>query len=519
MKRCTISCLVVVMALGLTGCIKPQSFDIPTDISTDTADSSTPLDNLTGEDSAEVTDLIPGDQTDLLDTADLEVIPDDQVAEIDSEVTPDQKEELDEIEEICVANCVGKVCGDDGCGGICGDCSDGNACNGDEICNEGQCEDGPDKDCNDNKICTVDSCNETSGLCEHDSAALDGTDCNDNSKCTSDTVCMGGTCGFGINLDCNDHDVCTDDTCNPSLGCVNAPLSETPCNDGDYCTSNDKCNNGLCVGGATLPECLSACGNCSCEVGESFSECPVDCGYCGDGVCGCTEFVNGNCPQDCTPACGNGKCEGGTESATTCQVDCHGCGDEICGGGENHETCYTDCPPACGNQECEPGENGLPASETNPLGCPQDCLAGCGNGQCEGGENPDNCAPDCAICGDGICGILVETATLCPQDCLDPCGNGICAGGETPENCALDCGWCGDGTCGISENFGECPADCLPYCGNGACDHNETEASCPQDCGCIPLCDQKECGDDGCEGLCGVCNETEVCNVGTGLCE
>ncbi len=34
---------------------------------------------------------------------------------------------------------------------------------------------------------------------------------------------------------------------------------------------------------------------------------------------------------------------------------------------------------------------------------------------------------------------------------------------------------------------------------------------------CTPVCDGKECGDDGCEGVCGICDEGELCGM-DGLC-
>lgn len=35
---------------------------------------------------------------------------------------------------------------------------------------------------------------------------------------------------------------------------------------------------------------------------------------------------------------------------------------------------------------------------------------------------------------------------------------------------------------------------------------------------CVPNCDNKECGDDGCGGICGMCGENQVCNLSTFQC-
>ena len=53
-----------------------------------------------------------------------------------------------------------------------------------------------------------------------------------------------GTCP---SLDCDDHDVCTDDSCDPIEGCVYT-YNTAACDDGLFCTVNDVCSLGVCVG-------------------------------------------------------------------------------------------------------------------------------------------------------------------------------------------------------------------------------------------------------------------------------
>ena len=109
------------------------------------------------------------------------------------------------------------------------------------------------------------------------------------------------------------------------------------------------------------------------------------------------------------------------------------------------------------------------------------------------GETIDICVPDCteAMCGDGDgCGGLCQGLCLGEQEeCLD----GVCL-------CVPDCEGkeCGGDGCGGS--CGECqgPQD---TCVDGICV-------------CQPLCEGKDCGDDGCEGSCGECEEHWECDSG-----
>jgi lysyl oxidase len=57
--------------------------------------------------------------------------------------------------------------------------------------------------------------------------------------------------------DCDDGSVCTDDFCDPTLGCLHAPVPQ-PCSDGNSCTASDVCMDGTCIGGVAAAGC-SAC--------------------------------------------------------------------------------------------------------------------------------------------------------------------------------------------------------------------------------------------------------------------
>ena len=355
-----------------------------------------------------------------------------------------------------------------------------------------------DVDCGDDNECTDDVCNGTDGC---DQVLLSGVPCFDDDACTDDDHCEAGVC-IGLEKACNDGNVCTDDDCDPAEGCshvdnqaecdddgntctlnlcedglcMHPPVEDgNACNDGDPCSPDDECIDGICTWKSIDPECVP-CGDGKCVYTESAESCPQDCGWCGDGICGLPENGpnGGTCPKDCLTPCGNGICEGG-ETADICKVDCGGCGDDFCGLNETHDNCPGDCAAGCGNGQCE--------SEETIDTCPVDCMPPCGDGVCEKAEGPLICPVDCGSCGDGICG-KDETILSCPQDCAAACGNGKCEGGEQMDGCPVDCGYCGDGVCGFVETWGSCPVDCLANCGDGKCqaDLGEQVDTCPTDC-------------------------------------
>ena len=69
-----------------------------------------------------------------------------------------------------------------------GDCDDGVFCNGAETCRFGTCEDGIPVTCDDGIDCTVDSCNETLGVCEN---VPDSGLCDDGVFCNGRRYVMG----------------------------------------------------------------------------------------------------------------------------------------------------------------------------------------------------------------------------------------------------------------------------------------------------------------------------------------
>jgi len=183
-----------------------------------------------------------------------------------------------------------------------GPCDDGDPCTtGDSCGSEGGCA-GLRYDCDDHLDCTRESCDGRGGcvvevvegtcliggqchgagqanpgesclVCDPLANARDWTPrgavpCDDGDDCTLEDRCQGGTC-VGNAIDCDDRNACTDDLCVAGVGCVLTP-NQNPCEDGSLCTTGDRCYQGTCVPGSpldcndgnacTADECLPASG-------------------------------------------------------------------------------------------------------------------------------------------------------------------------------------------------------------------------------------------------------------------
>jgi hypothetical protein len=469
--------------------------------------------------------------------------------------------------EVCTPDCEGKQCGSDGCGGQCGECA-GQCVEG--LCHAGPgCEEGEGPGCGgcacEACVCEMDSfCCETAwdGICVGECIADCGgcatiESCGDGtcdgietcSNCPSDCACAEGTTCFNgacCTPWCGGHN-CGDDGCGGSCG---------------ECEEGLQCMEGACMAPATGPGCdategVAGCGGCECEA----CVCEMD-SYCCD-----TEW-DGICVSECIEC---GSCIPVTE-----------CGNAVCEPGEDCGACEGDCPCAPGF-ECTEGvctDTGVCEPQCEGKVCGADGCGGtcglCDEGfKCEEGACvEDICTPDCEgfNCGDDGCGGSCGECTE-PEVCMDGiCGveviscEGLCGGQAT--NCFCDelcfengdccddvCDFCGDlegcvpvcepqcegkvcgddgceGSCGVCD-AGECvEGQCVvaPECGNGTIEEGETceaDADCGDgeictDCacvaGCVPACDGKECGDDGCGGSCGECGEGLICGE-AGLCE
>ena len=187
----------------------------------------------------------------------------------------------------------------------------------------------------------------------------------------------------------------------------------------------------------------------------------------------------------------------------------------------------------------------IPAPAAANDGCTATTTPGCGGCVCEScvcGQDDyccstawddlcvDACQNICGGCGGGgggACGNVSfqgccqgQVVMFCLDDSLQQidCSEAPSCGWNAAEG-YYDCQ-----TTGTPDPSGMCPMACgggtSPICGNGICEAGENTGTCPQDCGgaCTPACGDKECGDDGCGGSCGVCPEPGFCNY-LGQCE
>ena len=143
-------------------------------------------------------------------------------------------------------------------------CSDGDACTQSDNCVNSVCVSGQLKVCEDNVLCTADTCNKTTGNCVFDALGMNGTPCDDGNICTLGDNCKGGACTVGIPKDCNDNNVCTDDLCDKVKGC-NPNFNSKACDDGNACTQSDICKFGDCEGSAVNCNDSNVCTNDACD--------------------------------------------------------------------------------------------------------------------------------------------------------------------------------------------------------------------------------------------------------------
>ncbi|MBN2496997.1 MAG: DUF2341 domain-containing protein [Deltaproteobacteria bacterium] len=170
-------------------------------------------------------------------------------------------------------------------------------------------------DCDDDNPCTLDDC--VDEQCVNDPVTNE-TSCDDGLYCTQNDMCQSGICR-GDPVDCSPlDDDCHQGVCEEAqLGCVAQPTPDEPCDDGDYCTAPDACDEaGECKGGAGTPcttPCLTICnsqtGTCEpdpqgspCDDGAA---CSIDDQCDGTGLCAAGTLSDAACPggEVCLPLC------------------------------------------------------------------------------------------------------------------------------------------------------------------------------------------------------------------------
>lgn len=124
-------------------------------------------------------------------------------------------------------------------------CQDGDPCTINDMCISGSCVGGGIKDCSYlNTECRLGYCDSSNhGICTT-MTMNEGGVCEILTQCTAQKQCVAGLCKtIGPGLDCNDNNVCTVDTCNSILGCSNVGPVPDVCG---VCGGNET-NSTLCV--------------------------------------------------------------------------------------------------------------------------------------------------------------------------------------------------------------------------------------------------------------------------------
>ncbi|UQA61038.1 ThuA domain-containing protein [Polyangium aurulentum] len=239
-------------------------------------------------------------------------------------------------------------------------CEDGLFCTINDVCVNGTCLGGTSKICpSSGEVCKIGSCDEAMDACTL-VPVNEGGSCDDGDPCTDLGTCKAGTCGLGPPINCSHLDgTCSKGVCDKVLGCVAQPLNDgSKCDDGAYCTVNDKCQTGKCTGEP------NPCGapNDPCKVAVC------------DEITKTCKAVNGNDGASCDDGsactagetCASGICVGGMPAnpglscndSNACTVG-EACLGGLCSGGTPIVACATGdgcCPPGCdalSDQDCK----------------------------------------------------------------------------------------------------------------------------------------------------------------------
>ncbi len=370
-------------------------------------------------------------------------------------------------------------------------CSDNSLCTFGDTCDNGTCKPKTNTKCDDNSVCTEDSCDDKTGKCVYKPVVnLPVTECTDNSMCTYawlyykktkkfTDICVDGKC-WSNKRKCNDLTPCTVDSCDPKVGCKHAKKGDVPCNDGNACTVNDSCKSGYCAGSGKKCVDGNNCtkdNKCNPKTGCYF---PFNTKYCNDNnVCTLTDI------------CSNGVCTSGKV------LDCNDgwdCTDDPCDPkkgcqhfNDNTNKCV-DLLPCTAKEYCKDGKclSGGPSSCDDANECTADSCdikEGCKHESL--GEKPCNDGNACTktdVCKDAKCNNSGLTDCDDNNQCtLDTCNSktgcihqkktGLCDDGDA----CTEGDACKDGKC-LSKGKVNCDDDSI--CTEDYC---EKEPGCKHD--------------------------------------
>ena len=296
-------------------------------------------------------------------------------------------------------------------------CDDGDPCTVNDGCKSGICA-GLMLDCPADSPCTAHEC--VDGECQ---ATIIEGDCG--SDACADWTCVDGECVSGTSLECEDDNLCTDDLCDPLLGCVFVPNSET-CDDGNACTIGDTCIAGLCGPGGDFPDCDDGnpCTDDSCHP-------ELD----------CVHFPNNATCDDGDPCLSGDYCVGGACLPGVAQLPCddgNPCTDDGCepfagciatanaAPCDDGDSCYSE--DICDAGECTPGPVPLDCGDGNT--CTDDAcepFIGCWHEVAVGACDDGNACTQGDTCAGAECigtPFLCDDDNVCTADSCDSDGGG-----------------------------------------------------------------------------------------------
>jgi hypothetical protein len=374
-------------------------------------------------------------------------------------------------------------------------CNDGNACTQTDSCQNGICTGANPTTCVASDQChAAGTCNPATGFCSNPTLT-NGTSCNDGNACTQNDSCQNGVCSGASPVVCTALDQCHDSgTCDPTTGTCSNPISADgrACNDGNACTQLDFCQSGICTGSdsvvcTALDQCHSA-GSCDAMTGVCSNPLKPNGSTCNDGNA-CTQL----------DSCQSGACIGTTPVSCTAIDDCHEAGA---------------CDPSTGVCSTPQKSDGVDCNDGNACTLKDTCLSGVCTGDelvvCEAKDQcheAGTCDPATGFCSDPNRenGTSCDDADLCSSD--DACLDGRCVAAPVvcapPDQCHV-VGLCNpaDGSCVYS-----------PKLDGAACDDGDA-------CTVSDSCQAGVCigaGPVACVAA-DQCHEAGVCDPQSGAC-
>ena len=397
--------------------------------------------------------------------------------------------------------------------------------------------------------------------------ASEGTPCDDG--CVAGGVCsVSGACLGGDPLECAEEDgnPCTTPVCDAeSGGCVEVAIPDGESVVSSNCWDGIVCNGGEVNDTAATPTALAEdCQALNDALGPMGCVTEV---ICVDSEIACVEIVAADgtqCWGDIEGQAEQEVCTGQACQAGECLVDHEF--DAFCEGDDYPDSCGTDCQ-ACTTLTCHWIDD--PSSPENPTTKVRYCFPGAtletscddGNGctigdvcvpdgtadgplgketlgLCEPGEGKtkEDCLADmdlpvlpCLKAGvtcdlEGGCAIDEEAAN---QWCIPPSGSCVAVLQAYCTHIDLQDGnWNSDTGCYLETAESDCDDDNV--CTDDSCEPgqgciytsvlNGTPCGGDMICmdgecvpGCVPECGGKQCGDNGCGGSCGTCDDANPC--------